>query len=210
MKSRYSYLSKDENEKVIEGIQKFLLFAQSPQQTLKSIINEGARTLYRLFEFKEVVIGLYDFGDQHYKYQSFVGFRKDTELSLRRLKYTSAEFFNPKQYLGIWVSPLTKYFLAEDKPYSENEINSFNRPLALDESRRSSEEINEGDYIDVHLLTSKNQLLGWIELSNTKDGKLPSKTSIRWIELFAHLLTGIIQQYVKEDLSLLPTIKKTV
>lgn len=199
LREYYSSITRDESEKILEAVQKFFIFAGLMNNTLAPILEEVARTLYRLFEFKEVLIGIRDPKDKMYRYATFVGFRKDTEDKLKQIRYTKEDFFDPNTYPGIWISKQTKYFLSEDEPYDEDEKDTFNRPLILQEPRKSGDEFREGDYIDVHIFGPRDEMIGWIELSNTKNGKIPSRNSIFWLELIASALSVIIQ---KEELEL--------
>ena len=73
-------------------------------------------------------------------------------------------------------------------------MDAFNRPFILKASRKSVNEFREGDYIDVHIHGGRGETIGWIELSNTKTGKIPSRNCIFWLELIASALSVIIQK----------------
>ncbi|HDP96070.1 MAG TPA: hypothetical protein ENN25_00030 [Euryarchaeota archaeon] len=199
LKEYYSSIKHGESEKILEGIQKLVFFAGSTNDTLDTILEEAARTIYRLFEFKEILIGIRDPKDKMYRYVISIGFRKDADQKLKLIRYTKEEFFDPNIYPGIWISKQTKYFLSEDEPYDDDEIDTFNRPLIFQELRKSGDEFREGDYIDVHIFGPRGEMIGWIELSNTRDGRIPSRSSIFWLELIAAFLSVIIQ---KEELGL--------
>ena len=57
LRTRYSPIPKDETEKVIDGIVSILVLTKDRNQTLKNVLDAAARTIYRLFEFKEIAIG---------------------------------------------------------------------------------------------------------------------------------------------------------
>jgi len=85
--------------------------------------------------------------------------------------------------------------LAQHNPFEglpEWEKDLFGRTYQLGEKRTSYDEFHEGDYIDFWIYGSNDDLIGWIELTRSGDGKLPSRTSVRWIELIADVLGSII------------------
>ena len=93
LKEYYSSIRRDDSEKALEAVQKLLTSAGSTNSTLEPILKEAARTIYRLFDFKEVLIGIRDPMDNMYRYVTAIGFRKETEMKLKRIRYTKEEFF---------------------------------------------------------------------------------------------------------------------
>jgi len=76
---------------------------------------------------------------------------------------------------------------VEAYPEDETELKAFGKPELLDSPRKKLDEFRQGDYIDFYIHGYEGALLGWIEVSNTKDNKMPSRLSIRWIEFIAEL-----------------------
>ena len=58
----------------------------------------------------------------------------------------------------------------------------------LQMARRALDDSIEGDYLDINILGSDDELLGWIEISGTVTGKLPDIATIRTIEGMASVL----------------------
>jgi hypothetical protein len=50
----------------------------------------------------------------------------------------------------------------------------------------------EGDYIDFYMLDPEKEIIGWIEVSNPRDGKLPNSKTIRWLEIIASAAGAIV------------------
>jgi len=199
IKKKYSPISEDELEKIIEGLQTFLLFAQNQRQSLKSILEHAARVIYRLFEFREVAIGLKSEKDGLYRYEILLGFTKKSEAAHKRLSYTYDEMVNPDKYPHIKVDQWTDFCIAESvNPEKEDDdIATHNRPLAISRQRDSFEEFKEGDYIDINIFGDNKELIGWIEVANTRNEMLPSRKKIKWLGMIGSILGIIIQRELK-------------
>jgi len=194
IKEKYSLFPKNEMEIHIENIQNWLLKSRVKGESLKDILTFTARTIYRIFDFKEVAIGLRSEKDNLYRYQILFGFTKETEDRLRRLSYTSEELDSYERFPGIMLSSITDFCIAEERVTEEGEEFTYNRPLALLKERKALDDFIEGDYLDISFFDRKLQLLGWLELSNTKTGKLPSRESLKWLEMFATIIGIIVER----------------
>lgn len=194
LKQQYKRIPEDQNEKVLDGIQKFIDFTHQPRAALRDVIHEAAMTVYRLFPFKEITIGLKSRADGKYRYTEIIGHSRTAADALKRLSYTYDEFFNQRDYPSFWVSKYTELALVEEHPFLENEKDTYNRPALLSGARKSVDVIVEGDYFDIYMYGPKDEMIGWIELGMTRDGKMPSMMVIKQLELFASILSCIIQQ----------------
>jgi len=193
LRNTYSGIPRNESEKILEGIHTLFQFAQDPRKQLKVILDHSARLIYRLFEFKEVAIGLKDKKDRLYRYVTLLGYRKDSEDAYRKLVYNYEDMISMEKYPFTKIGKQSEYDFVEGLPEDEVELYTYNRPEhILKKKRESFEQFMEGDYIDVWIYGDKGELVGWLELANTKDGKLPPRTSIQWIELIANILGMII------------------
>lgn len=194
LRTRYSPIPKDDIEKVIDGIASITELAHERNQTLKSVLDSAARVIYRLFEFKEIAIGLKSEKDGLYRYDVLLGFKKESELAHRRLIYEESDMVNNAEYPGVTVGKLSEYCTSEALEYERDDMETFNRPIIVTQERKSHEEFLEGDYIDFYIYGYNNELIGWIEVGRTGDGKLPNRSSIRYIELIASILAIFVQK----------------
>lgn len=96
-----------------------------------------------------------------------------------------------EEFPNVSLGKITRFYPVECLP--ENQTQHFNRPYSLKGKRVSSDEFREGDYIDVLLYGAGEELIGWIEVSAPKDGKMPSRGAIRWLEIIADVCSMIIQ-----------------
>lgn len=188
----YQHASMRSEIKVLDSLQKIISDCQSPHQSQTAFLNAVAQYIYRQLYIHSLSIGVRDPTDGKYHYAAFAGLRKQAEDTLRKCVYSKEEFLDPKKYPGFTISKFTKLFLTENNPYAPGEEESYNRPLMLTQSRNSFDDSIEGDYLDIMILDDKHEIMGWIEISGTKQGKLPDATTIYWLELVGSLIGMIL------------------
>jgi hypothetical protein len=195
MKLDYMHGIRDQNQKSLDGVQKLLAHFRKPQIDIDELIQEAANVIWRQLGIDSVAIGLRDPKDKLYRYKTMVGFRDDAVEAHKSIAYTREQFFDNSEFIGSDISDLSRIYLAEDNPLSENDKKTFNRPgLISAMKRRTSADSLEGDYIDTRIYGANDALLGWIEISGTRMMKLPSVTTIRWIELIASIIGAALMR----------------
>jgi len=192
LKARYATPSKDESEKFIEGVQGFVSRLQM-NISMQRLLLDAARLVHSLLQFQEVSIGIKDPVDGKYRYVAVVGYTKDAEDALKKSSYTYDEFISQQEFPGIRISKMLDLLIGENQPSLEKEKKCWNRPTQLASARKSSDEFTEADYLDVHMYASGTDLVGWIEVSAPKDGKMPSGQTLKRLEIFGSILTIAIQ-----------------
>jgi len=188
IRKRYTHYPENESQKIIIGIQNFILNSNRYRTTLRDLLDFSARTIYRLFGFKEISIGIRDQNDDSYKYMTVFGFISEAEKVQRATKYKLDEYWDYENYPGIKLSSMSDYCIADVMK------DAYNRPSKLSEPRKSLDEFQEGDYINISIYDSHLQLIGWMELANPLDGKIPTNETLIWIELFASILGILIER----------------
>jgi len=184
----------NEESRIIDGIHQFITVAQQPPVTVERIIHEAALAIYRMFSFKEITIGLKSESDGRYRYLEFLGISKAAEEAMRKLSYSLEEFFDYDDYPAIRLSKVTELCIVEENPLLEFERETYDRTTFLSRARQSPDEFIEGDYIDISMYDLKDVLIGWIELSMPRYNKMPSIQTIYRLELFASVLSVLIQK----------------
>ena len=193
IRDRYSPIPRNENEKVMDGIQKLMLIARDPTMPLKTFLDEMGKLIHRLFDFREIAIGMKSKNDDLFRYEVLIGFSSDAQRARKKLTYTHDDMLDSKKYPnGLIITKKTEFMLVEVQPYKSGEEDTFNRPNQLTKERASIEDIIDGNYIDIYLFGRKDEVVGWIELSGTRSGKMPSRSTIRWLELISSILASII------------------
>jgi len=189
---RYSPVPTNQDEKAIEGIEGLVSRAKTINQFHQVFLHDVARTIYRVFGFKEIAIGIRD-KDGDYRYVSMMGFRGDAELARKKMVYTSADMTDTQTWPGTRISKITTIHFFEDGNFKEGEENTYNRPSMLGMNRPSPESMVEGDYIEVAVQGPNNELFGWMELSNPRDGIFPSRNTIKWLELISVIIAAFLK-----------------
>ena len=194
VRKKYGGIPQGDEEKFIDAALK-LVFAIDEDTNNDAMLHDAGRIIHRVFGFNEVTIGLRSPEDGKFRYEAIIGHTREAEKALRSFSYTREEMCDCKEYPGVPISKYTEFNIREYETYKIGvEEKAFNRPLALRDTRPSPETMIEGDYIDVYIYASKDDMIGWIELSNPRYGKFPSRHDIRWLELFAATIgLGIIK-----------------
>lgn len=194
IRKKYSGLPEGEEERYLDAAMR-LVFSIGEETNMSAMLNEAAKAIHRAFAFNEVTIGLRSLEDGKFRYDAIVGHTKEAEKTLRSLAYTKEQMCDCKEYPGVPISKYTEFNIREHQTYKIGvEEKTFNRPLALRDARPSPEHMIEGDYIDVYIYAGKDDMIGWVELANAREGKFPSRQAIRWLELFAAIIgLGIIK-----------------
>ncbi len=201
LKDRYSQVPRDENEKIMDAIQKLLQGTRQTHISSQTFLSEVGRLIHRLFDFKEIAIGLRSKKDGLYRYEVLTGFIGDAVKARKNLAYTKEEMqVGTGSYPeGVAVSKATEFMLVEMRPYRPEEVGTFNRPTQLAKERTSIEDLLDGDYIDVYFYGRNDEILGWMELSGTRTGKMPSRATIKWLELISSVVASVLVEREASD-----------
>jgi hypothetical protein len=191
----YSPVARDDTERIMVGIDALLFNLRSRTITTRAFLEDAMKLIYRLFDFREIALGLKDRKDGLYRYEVILGYRKDSEVAYRQLVYKAEEMDDPKKYpVGVYISRYGEYSMVEGQPYKQGEEETYNRPLMLKKERAAPDDFIEGDYIQIYFYGMKGDYLGWIELSGPKSGKIPPRSTIKWIEFIAQIMGTIVYE----------------
>ena len=186
----------DQTNRIIDGVQKLVSRLMEREIDIHSLLEEAGYLIIQQLGVREVAIGLRSYKDRLYRYEVILGSSKAAEEALRRITYTAADFReDSSKYKGTMISRHTKLFLSEDVPYTAEEKGSYSRPVMLGVKRAYMTDSTEGDYLDIHIYGPEDDIVGWMEVSGTVFGKLPSVTTIRWIELISGILATAIASH---------------
>ena len=194
MKLDYLHGAKDKNERALEGILSLLSHFQKQQMDLNALLFDAANIIQKQLGIANVGIGLKSASDGLFRYQVLVGFRQGTEAAEKKLAYTEKQFSDDTEYKGTMIGKISKLYLAEDLPYKNDEILSYDRAALLGMRRLSPSDSLEADYIDTWIQGVNGRLLGWIEISGTRTGKLPDTLTIKLIEVIASIIGAALVQ----------------
>lgn len=188
----YSHCESDLECKRLDSIVRVLRGLQKQPFRFDEFLNETAQFIYRQLNIQSLSISVKDL-DGKFRYHAFAGLRKASEDALRKCEYSEHELFDPSKYPSTTISIYTKLFLAENNPYAPGEEETYNRPLMLKQARKELDDSIEGDYLDIMVFDGKNEVCGYIEISGTKEGKLPDAKTIKWLEVTGSIIGFAVQ-----------------
>lgn len=195
LRETYSSMPRDDAERIMDGIQTLATNSCSRTVTSRVLLEDAAKLIYRLFDFREIAIGLKNRKDGLFRYEVILGYRKDSEVAYKQLVYSVEEMADPKKYpVGVYISRFGEYSMVETQPYKNGEQETYNRPLMLQKKRAAPDDFIEGDYIQIYFYGARDEYLGWIEMSGPKSGKIPPRSTIKWIELIAQIVGTVIYE----------------
>ncbi|MEM2839870.1 MAG: hypothetical protein QXE18_07280 [Thermoplasmata archaeon] len=193
IRETYSLDAMDDRDNAIEAINNLIAFCMNPRTKLNGILSEMAKTIHRFFEFKCMAIAMKDPADGLYKYVFTMGYAPSVSAAYKEITYTAMDVFDDKSYPSIKISKYARFYMAEDKPYREGEEKCYSRPSLLDQwKRQNPDDLLEADYMNFFMYGSMGEVIGWLECSDTRTGKLPKRETVRWIETISAIVSSII------------------
>jgi len=198
MKFDYAHGGMSKNERVLDGLLSLLSYFQRNQMDVHALLTEAANMICKQLGIANVGIGLKSASDGMFRYEVLVGFRSETEEAERKLAYTEKQFFEDTEYKGTVIGKISKMYLAEDLPYKDEEVTSYDHTGLLGMRRFSPTDSLEGDYFNIWILGASGRLLGWIEISGLRTGKIPDIETIKQIEVIASIIgAALVHQGAK-------------
>lgn len=173
---KYSSVPQDNEERIMIGIRELMKKGRNSREPIKNFLNEAANLILRRFEFKEVAIGLLNRADKKYRYVVTIGYATQAQIAQTQKVYSFNDFFDNENYPAINIGDGTE-FLTETPREEDREI--YSKPSLLGKERESMENMIEGDYFDINMYGDNNELIGWIELSSPRSGKIPSRDALK-------------------------------
>jgi hypothetical protein len=192
LREHYSGTPKDPNENIMFSISS-LIGRSVGQESVDVILKDALRTMHRLFDFQFVAISMKD-RDEVFRYKVQLGLTVESEQKYFAIEYTPADLFDDTSFPSTSVSDITRFYMAENSPYKESEVGSYARPTHLSDKRSRADDMVEGDYIDIYIRDWKNEVIGYFELASTRGKKMPTRESIRWLELIATLVGMLVSK----------------
>jgi len=192
LREQYSGTPSNPNENIMFAVSSFAARSIG-QDSIDVILKDATRTIHRLFDFQFVAISLRD-RDDVFRYKVQLGLTAESEKKYFDITYTPSDLFDDTSFPSTSVSEITRFYMAENAPYKEDELGSYARPTHLADKRPRADDMVEGDYIDIYIRDWKNEVIGYFEVASTRGKKLPTRDAIRWLELIATLLGMMISK----------------
>jgi len=192
MSFEYTHTFIDLEAKVLDGINQICESFTEQKVNIDEFLSKVVDFIYKNFGISDVTIGLRDANDGLYRYKAFAGFRESTIALRKTLAYKKEDFYGAPPYKCYQISKYTRLYLVEDSPYDEAEREAYNWPSLISVKRTSLTKALEGDYFNIHLIGPGGDLLGWIDLSGTKQRTFPDIKVIKWVELIGRIVTATL------------------
>jgi len=202
LEERFSDSSpKTVEDKIIDSI--IDLISTLQQNSVGSFLLDCAMMISRQFDFKEIAIGLKDKTDGLYKYGIFLGIMPAAQEALKKIKYTYEDMTDNVKYPDVKIGRFSEYVMTES---SETDLRTYNRPGFIGKNRERIDGFVEGDYLDIYMYGGGDELIGWFEISNPKDGKIPDKDKLKWLEFTVSIIARIIweRMYARDSIKTAP------
>lgn len=172
-------------------------------------LQEVADTVCERLGIQEITIGLRSPSDGLFRYEVMSGLTETEWAAHKPLSYKHEDFFDSPVYKYMQISRFTHLFVAEDHPYANGEEATVEMDVMLQSKRKSLEDAIEGDYLDILIFGEGDDLLGWIEISGTKNGLFPDVETIKCLELLATVIGVALTQHRSTATQDMPEEKPT-
>lgn len=174
-------------ESILEITSEFL-YIEDIDDLLQKIVKVVAET----FGLAKVHIGIRNRETGLFEVRAAYGYDPDTEARIKNVKYTS-ERMKKDLKDELRISKRTYYVTAESWEPDDEDIMFIARPERIDHARESLDDWHECDFIDFMMYEKDGSLLGYLELDEPVDSKVPSEETIKAIEIFGDLAAIAIQ-----------------
>ena len=191
LRQNYTPIPKNESEEATVAITNFLERYVSGMIPQRMILEELTKTMHRVFGFQYLCIAVRD-RDGKIRYKTSIGLTSEAMRALYEVEYSDSDLFDESTYPSTAISDITRFYMAEGAPYTPNEVSTFSRPQMLGQERRSPDDMIEGDFFNIFIKGARGEILGYLELGVTRNGKLPPRSSLRWLEAIARILAIIL------------------
>lgn len=161
-------------------------------ENLDALLQKIAKTVAETYGLAKVHVGILDNGTGLFGIRAAYGFDRKTEEQLKKLKYTT-ERMNRDLKPELKIGRNAYYVPAEDWEPDEEDMVFIPHPERMDRARMSPNEWLECDYIDFLMYAKDGSLLGYLEIDEPDDHKLPSEETLKAIEVFSDLAAIAIQ-----------------
>lgn len=189
---KYAPVASTEDEQIIESLDLLAAHSRMPGQSTQAFLNDAARVLYKAFGFREIAIGIRD-KDGMFRYMAMLGLRDEVKATRLKSAYTLTDMMDKRKYPSTKVDKITEIHLKEDRLTKEGEADMYNRPSLMEQERTSPDSMMEGDYIELSIIGLNEELLGWIELSGPRDGKFPTRSTVKWLEFTSIIMATFLK-----------------
>ena len=164
------------------------LYVDSVDTLLQRIV----KTVAESFGLSAVTIGIRNKETGLFEIRAVHGYEPPLDERIRRVKYTKERMtrdLRPEFLIG----PNTYYVPGESWELDDEDILFVRHPERTENARRFPDEWHENDYIDFLMYEKSGELLGFLEIDEPDNHKMPDDNTLKAIEVFSNLASIAIQ-----------------
>ncbi|HEX7393042.1 MAG TPA: GAF domain-containing sensor histidine kinase [Thermoplasmata archaeon] len=160
---------------------------------LDALLEKIVKTVSETFGMRTVSIGIVDRETGDYAVRATYGYAPEVDKEIRKVRYSSERMIHDlKEEFRIGKN--TYYVPADSYEIeSEDDMLFVLHPERMNRARASPEEWHELDYIDFLLYNRDGSMLGYLEIDEPDDCRVPDDEKLRAIEVFSDLAAIAIQ-----------------
>ncbi len=175
-------------ESILEVTTHFL-YVENLDQLLERIV----KTVSETFGVARCHIGIREQDTGLFAVRAAHGYEPTREAAIRKVKYTMERMVHDLKP-ELKVGKNAYYVPSEMSEYPDEEgMLWVDHPERLDNARRFPDEWHELDYIDFLLYNKDGSILGYLEIDEPDNHKVPGDETLRVIEIFSDLAAIAIQ-----------------
>jgi len=199
LKNNLKQIPKDENEKILDHLWKFVGSAIVNDWSQRQICAEATKLISRALPFTEVSLALRIPKTKTFRYVALTGFRPDVEKVMFDKIYTEEEACGHDREPHIRLDKFLDFELAEGEARIDQQFEhlQYNRPTRLLEERKAFDEMKDGDYLALFFRGVRGELLGYVELEAPRNRRLPQGNVLKWLEIFGMVFGMLLQSSKK-------------
>ena len=174
-------------ESILEVTSSFL-YVETVDQLLEKIVKSVSET----FGLARAHIGIKEESTGLFAVRAAYGFSPEREKEIRKVRWTMERMmrdFKPELKIGRNAY----YVPGEMATFEDEDILWVDHPERLDRARKFPDQWHEKDYIDFLLYRRDGNLLGYLEIDQPDNDKVPGDDTIKAIEIFSDLAAIAIQ-----------------
>ena len=155
-------------------------------ENVDAVLLKIASTIGELFSVRKLVVGVWDEHEQLYRVRASYGYPADKDKKIRKFTYTTERMkrdLNEKWKIGegvFLIRPDPKDFIKGEEPFYDD-IQKVNQP------RTAPSVWHELDYIRFVIEDRLGRNVGFIEVNEVKNDRIPDKDTIEALQLFSEL-----------------------
>lgn len=161
-------------------------------ENLDQLLDKIVKTVSETFGVARCHIGMREEDTGLFAIRAAYGYGPAREELIRKVKYTMARMnrdLKPELKIGKTVY----YVPFEMSEYDDEDLLFVDYPERLDRARTAPDDWHELDYIDFLMYKRDGSILGYLEIDEPDNNKVPDDDTLRAIEIFSGLASIAIQ-----------------